>query len=197
MNILAQSLSLIASIFMLAGYLVYCRAIARRQVRANATSWGIWALTSIPVIFLYQDLSEDWVKVLPYYVCAIGAVITFLEAAKLERLRMPDRTDLLVIMLDASVLLYFFLSGDKYSTSIILELDIWITFIPIFRSTWNDPNEEIPRAWGVWTISYALMVMVVALRWDKWWDLILPMNYVLQHGTVWLIARSRRVASNN
>ncbi len=195
MDIFAKSLSVLASMFMLAGYLIYCRAIARREVRANATSWGIWALTSLPVIFLYQDLSEDWIKGLPYYICAIGAVITFIEAAKLERLRMPDRTDILVILLDATVLLYFFFSGDKYSTSIILELDIWITFIPIIRSTWNDPNEEIPKAWGVWTISYALMIPVIALRWEKWWDLILPANYVLQHGIVWILSRCRRTAS--
>lgn len=185
-------ISIVASMFMLAGYLIYCSAIARRQVRANATSWGIWALTSLPVIFLYQDLSEDWVKGLPYFICAIGAVITFAQAARMERLKMPDATDLTILALDMVVIAYFFLSGDKYSTSLVLELDIWISFIPIFRSTWKEPGEEISRAWGVWTISYLLIIPVVALRWDKWWDLILPANYVLQHGTVWLIARFKR-----
>jgi hypothetical protein len=196
----AVAVSIAASVLQLVGYWIYNRKIAEsieaKGIKPNATTWGLWALGSIPVVILYQDLTDDWVKGLVPTVCAFGAIATFVHMMVKGTFQKPDRLDVEIFILDLVVVFYWMVTKDPSISTIFLEIDIWITFIPIFRTTWKLPETENPKPWYVWAVAYTLWTVVVLMRYELWWDLILPVNYIFQHGAVGLIARFRKPAKN-
>lgn len=196
MDHLSAAVSAAASMVLLVGYWLYNKKIANSDTKPNATTWGLWALASFPVVLLYQDLTNDWIKNLLPFACAIAAVATFIHMMVRGSFQKPDRLDVEIFILDLVVILYWYTTKDPFISSIFLEIDIWITFIPILRSTWKDPKSENHLPWSIWTISYILFTLAVVMRWEKWWDLILPVNYVIQHGLVGAIARFKKTAKS-
>jgi hypothetical protein len=190
----ATAISVAASLTLLAGYWFYNKKIAKSDIRPNATTWGLWAAASFPVVLVYFDLTGDWVKNLLPLTCAIAAIGTFVHMMIRGSFQKPNRIELEIAALDVAVILYWVACDDPFITSIFLEIDIWITFIPILQTTWNHPETEDPKPWIIWTVAYTLFTIVVLLRWEQWWDLILPVNYVVQHGLVGVFARFRRAA---
>ena len=189
MNSFAIALGVLAGLVQLAGYYIYNKHLTSEKIRPNATSWALWAVGSLMVVALYHDLAADWVKEFLPFVCALALIATFIHMTVRGSFLRPDRLDLEVLALDAVVVLYWVVSDDPFISNVFLELDIWITFIPIIRSTWKDPSTEESKPWLIWTVAYALFTIVVILRWEKWWDLLLPINYLILHGIIWFLAK--------
>ncbi len=192
MDKLATAVSVAASLVLLAGYWLYNKKIAYSETKPNATTWGLWALASFPVVLLYQDLTGDWIKGLLPFTCALAAIATFVHMVIRGSFQKPDRLDLEIFALDLVVVLYWVVTNDPIVSSVFLQIDIYITFIPILRSTWKFPRTEDPKSWFIWTVSYILFTIAVIMRWEKWWDLMLPVNYILLHGAVGMFARFKK-----
>ena len=195
MNKLAIVFSIAAGLVQLAGYWIYNKKLASKEINPNATTWVIWGLGSFVAFALYKDLANDWVKEFLPFVCAIAALITFAHMMLRGSFQRPDRLDIEMFFLDAAVVAYWISSNDPISSNVLLEIDIWISFLPILRSTWFKPETEDPKPWFIWSVAYTLLTIAVIMRWDKWWDLLLPVNYLILHFAIWGIAKFRAARS--
>lgn len=196
MNSFAIFLGILAGLIQLAGYYIYNKHLASDEIRPNATSWFLWAIGGVMVVLLYHDLAGDWVKEFLPFVCSLALIATFVHMAVKGSFQRPDRLDLEVFILDLVVVMYWVVSDNPFLANVFLELDIWITFVPIIRSTAKKPETEEPRPWLVWTVAYALFTIVVILRWEKWWDLLLPVNYLILHGIIWFLAKRQTYSAS-
>lgn len=192
MNNLAITVGVLAGIVQLVGYWFYNRSLSRKEINPNATSWLIWSLGGFIALFLYRDLANDWVKEFLPFVCATAAIATFVHMMVRGSFQKPDRLDIEMLLLDAAVVAFWISSKNPFSSNMLLELDIWISFLPILRSTWKNPRTEDPKPWLVWSMAYLLLAIVVLLRWEKWWDLLLPVNYLILHLAIWGFAKFKK-----
>ncbi len=195
MNTLAIVFGIVAGVVQLAGYWVYNKKLESKEINPNATTWAIWGLGSFVAVMLYQDLAHDWVKEFLPIVCSIAAFGTFVHMMIKGSFQRPDRLDIEMFLLDTAVVTYWIMSDDPISANVLLEVDIWISFLPILRSTWNKPETEDPKPWFIWSIAYTLLTVTVLMRWEKWWDLLLPVNYLILHLAIWGIAKFRTARS--
>ncbi|MDP1625044.1 MAG: hypothetical protein Q8L64_04715 [bacterium] len=169
------------------GHFVYNR---ESGIYPNPTSWTLWGLTGFLEAWNYQDLSGDWVKNLLPYTCALCCAITwviciFRSKFQFKRLKPQDWISLLL----CSAALVIWRKFDLVvEANIVLQVDNVISFIPIIVSVWGDSEEEKPKAWMVWTVSYLLATATVMLRFEKVADLYYPVNCVLLHFIVGLLS---------
>ncbi len=80
--------------------------------------------------------------------------------------------------------------GSKSPTyaNLILQLSIFVGFIPLYRGVWRKPDCERALPWLVWCIGYSLNAVTVILRWqDQWQDLAYPVTAFVYHLTVALL----------
>ncbi len=73
--------------------------------------------------------------------------------------------------------------------NVMLQVGITIGFIPTFKSTWNNPDSEMPLCWFLWTASFAIQTYVVLLRWKgKKQELAYPGNSTWLHLVVAILS---------
>ncbi len=191
MDTLGILFGVLAGIIQVCGYWIYNRKLAKNEIRPNVTSWAIWGIGSFIAYALYSDLANDWVKEFLPLVCAIAAVATFVHMAVRGSFQKPDRTDVQIFALDIAVVSFWIYSNDPILSNVLLELDIWISFAPILRSTWKHPETEDATPWKLWSVAYLLFTIAVIMRWEKWWDLLLPLNYLVLHVAIWAFTKFR------
>ena len=178
----------IAAGFLLAGYLIYCRGLFRNEVQPNATSWSLWALGSTVTLLVYGAETADLGKLMLPITCALCSIVVTAYSLFKGKFRWPDRYDYVTIVADLSVLgLWLTLKRSEVSYFALL-LDTALTFIPILRSTARNPSTESRQAWGVWSISYGLLIGVCLVEWEGFLPLLLPMTYLALHARVFVLA---------
>ena len=185
MDYLAVALGVLAGLVQLAGYWVYNRKVACRDIRPNVTSWALWGGGGVIEYVLYGDLVQDWVKEFLPLVCAVAVFATFVHMLFRGSWRRPDWWDVVLFCLDVGVVVFWVLTQDPLLSNILLGVDIVVSHLPIFRSAWKEPCSENRTPWAMWTIAYSLLTIVVCLRWEKWGDLIYPVSGLISTAAVW------------
>jgi len=95
----------------------------------------------------------------------------------------------LVLVLDLGVLGFWTMTKSDEYTNLLFQIDVILSFIPIIRGTWKNPRCERALPWFVWSCAYVLFGATVLMRYEKWWDLMYPINYLALHLTVGFIAK--------
>lgn len=186
-------LGVTAGLIQLAGYWLYNKGLRKTEINPNATSWAIWGIGSVVAVIVYSDLVNDWVLEFLPTVCAVAALLTFIHMMVRGTFKRPDRTEALIFVLDMAVLLYYFTSDNALIANIFMVIDILISFVPIIRSTWDDPIAEDPKPWLIWSGAYTLLVLVSFLRGESLWDALMPTAYLFLHIIIWRLAK-RQIA---
>lgn len=176
---------LAAGLLQLWGYWTYNRT-ARHP---NVASWAIWGLGSVLTFLLYGALVEDWVKEFLPFVCMLAALFTFIACLGRGLFGAPDKRDWGILLLDVIVVAYWIVFREATWANLLLQVDVAVSFVPTFRSLRRNPASEDPRPWLIWSGAYTLLVVTVVLRWENWWELLYPVNYLLLHAGVWAMAR--------
>lgn len=189
MDTFAIGLSICAALVQIIGYVVYNWGTFSGKIKPNATSWFLWGLGSALTAWSYVALSQDWVKDLLPVTCAIVCAITFVFALLNGSYGKPDRYDLVVCALDTVVILFWFATDSDEYTNLLFQIDVILSFVPIIRAAWKEPQNESALPWFVWSVAYVMFVAVVLMRYEKWWDLMYPINYLALHLAVGLIAK--------
>ena len=174
------------------GYWIYNKGVfSDPTLKPNATSWGLWAFGSLLTCSSYAQLAHDWVKEILPFVCVTACILTFLAFLAKGKLGRPDKYEAIILILDLIILGFWILTDSARYTNLFLQVSTIVSFVPIIRSVWKDPKTENPLPWFVWSTAYALMSLTVIFRYEKWWDLAYPVNYLILHIIVGLIAKSR------
>jgi len=195
MNSFAIALGVLAGLVQLAGYWLYNKKLSHSEINPNVITWAIWGLGSVVAVIIYKDLANDWVKEFLPTVCAIAAFATFVHMMVRGSFQRPDRLEIELLILDVMVVVYWVVSDNPFLSNVFLIIDIQISFAPILRSTWRFPETEDPKPWLVWSLAYTMLTAVVIMRWEKWWDLLLPVNYLILHLEVWWLCRKNTASA--
>lgn len=176
---LALWLSLIASTIHLVGYWLYNRLIFKGLIKPNRWTWLLWATGSFIELWSYESVARDFIKDFLPAACVLATIVTFLFVLRSGHWKRPERDDVITIVVDVCIVAWYLVSGNAYLTHILLCLDILISFRPLLRECWENPDSEDAVPWIVWSFGYAFMIAVVLLRFEDGWALIYPATYLI------------------
>lgn len=197
METISIFVSILAGILQLVGYWIYNQGIWRGEIKPNSATWFLWALGSGIATCSYVSISNDWVKNILPIACAIACIGTFLFSlvlftCKKATMESPDKYDWLIIFLDVMVVVFWMATGMKEEAHLLLQLDLILSFIPIIKHTFTNPEDEKPIPWIFWCTAYVFMILSIAMRFEDWLDFVYPITYLVLCLAIVLILRLRK-----
>lgn len=182
------SLAIASGLLQIGGYLVYGREVFSGKIRPNTASWGIWAFGAVLESASYIALTGDLLKNILPITCAISVVIFFIICLKRGYFEPLDRFEKIIVIADLITITIWWLSQSAFYANVLAILTAFISFIPIIRHAWKNPNDESAFPWFIWTAAYTTQASVVLLRWTKWEDMLYPALFMVLHFTVAILA---------
>jgi hypothetical protein len=198
---LSVLIGVLAGVIQVYGYWIYNRNVEKGIVEAEGTSWGLWGLGTFVALVIFNDLSGDWVKDTLLSACSASSFIFFILLLKRRMVRMPDRINILIVCLDASVLAYWYFGGllneDRESVvpSILVAADTIITFVPMIRGILQKKVREVKGPWTIWTIAYGTWIAAILFRLETPEELTYPVTCFFLHLLVWAILSKQTAKS--
>jgi hypothetical protein len=180
---------IISGVLQIAGYTVYNLKVKSGRIDPNASSWAIWTFGSILNLVSYAQIAQDWVKEILPACCAASCVVTFLLALKWGKFSKPPKSDWMILLLDIVIIaVWYTLSATE--ANLLYQVSTIFSFIPLIRGLMNGDKED-PIPWGIWTVAYALLTVAVCMRWEKWQDVVYPLNCLILHFIVQYLAEKQ------
>ncbi len=193
------------------GYALYIEFIFIGEVVPNTTSWLLWALGGfIEAWSFYKivQISSSGSRQVPLsitpLICAFAAIAIAMVGLLFAKFGMPERWELIFAGIDIAVVVAYFtikeLTGERAKAArvanALMVIDIFVSFIPIWVSTWLYPAGEQALTWSIWTVSYLMLAVVGYLQihrhWtERAWLMIYPITSALFHGAIAVIVLLR------
>lgn len=189
----AVFLGILAGALHLVAFGIYNRQIFKGTSKPNAATWTLWAILTVLNFTSYKAMSGDWVKSFLPTASSLACVATFVVAlfkGKLSRLNIYDSAALFIGLVAAGAWWYF---NSATSANLIMQVAVLISFVPTYRGVWQDPKTEKALPWFIWSSAYILSIAVVVMRWQgQYQDLVYPVNCLILHAVVGVLARRRK-----
>lgn len=189
-----------------AAYLYYLAKARQRQIAPNPTSWLMWGYGTTLIFALELDSGATAAMLVLPAVCAVSSVAVAVLCWQHGTLRWPRErwerrslhTDLALTA--AYVATWALMTADllpaarKDDTDIALlvigNLSALVTFVPMLRETWREPDLEHPGPWIVWATAYLALGLATVCSLDWTWHLLLyPALCFVLHVAVALVCR--------
>lgn len=183
---MTEILTIFIALTLLLGYFVYYRSV-ERGVKPNTTLWTLWALGSLLDLWSYAVLSGDWQKNILPLTCTVACLVLFVHFFRNGRFRKLTKQNYVIISADICALILWYLTDSALVANIALQISTILSFIPIYKEIYDENENETLLPWAIWSVTYALDIILVVLRWEKWGDLAYPgVNFVL-HFLMWIL----------
>lgn len=186
---LSKVLSLISPTITVVAYVVYLRTLKK----PNAVSWGIWATICLVSTWIYVVMASDWwisLLILVNSFFCMGTFVFLLVKRKFAKVDVEDEIALVLGIIAATIWFVYRLAAQA---NLIIQVAIVIGFIPMWRGQWRRRVEERSLPWVIWVVAYIISIAVVLLRWNNHWvALVYPVNCLICHATVALLAARRQ-----
>lgn len=179
--------AVISGVLQLLGYLIYDWAIFSGDIKPNASSWFLWAFGSGIATWSYLKLSQDLIKTILPLVCSVACVVTFFFALFNGSFSVPDRYDMFILLMTLGIIVFYSFTKERGYTNLLIQIETVFSFIPIIKGAHLNPEGEEVLPWLVWSFAYLLMGLTVLMRYEKWWDLMYPVNYFILCGVTVLV----------
>ena len=169
-------------------YLDYIRKVLGGKTVPNGVTWAIWSAVALVNFGTYVIASGDfWKSIVPLVNIAL-CVTTFVLALSCGKFRKLDVPDWIALLLALSAVVVWQLSAAACA-NMMVQLAIAIGFIPTWKAVRRNPLCEQPQPWWMWSSAYCIALVVVVLRWHgHWTDILLPINCIILHASVPLLA---------
>jgi hypothetical protein len=156
--------------------------------RPNIAAWSLWAFLTLLNTSSYFVMSSDWVKsiltIVNSFLCILTLVLA-LYRGKFDKLDIWDKLAFIVGVVAGLVWIGF--KSATYA-NLVLQVSIFLGFIPVYRGVWKKPDCEKALPWLVWCIAYCFNAVTVALRWQgQWQDFAYPVTAFVYHLVVALL----------
>lgn len=194
------SLSLLAFLLHISGYVVYATFTLQAKIKPNAASWLMWMFGGVIEFLTYSAIDgETWFGSSLPLACVIGLALIFfttLFAEYRSRLKKvpghvfhkPEPVDYGLISFDAFAGLIWLTFNTPFLANTLAVSSSIVTFIPIWKTTLQTGEERV-LPWCLWCLAYTAMLLVVLLEGGAniLKQLIYPIYYLLLHGIVLLL----------
>ena len=187
------ALGVLIGVIHLLGYWIYYRASSlHKETNPNTASWSIWAFGSVVNLLTYASMSNDWVKDILPAVCSLACIVVYIAYLQQGKFKMPGLTDILIFSTDIAATIVWLVAKSPLIGNMSCQAGTVLSFIPIIRDTMKDSKDEEPLPWIIWSIAYALDVVLVIARWKQWGDVVYPITCLALSITMAIIANKRR-----
>jgi hypothetical protein len=171
---LAEFFGVSALVLHLIAYGFYAHEVFHERIRPNVITWLMWLFGGVVELVTYNAIvGSHWsTNALPFAcVLGIGGITIAIAIAQLRnrrnrtqyRYHRPVLSDYFLVLFDASAVLYWIFGGNAVIANALAVSTSIITFIPLWRTTYLDPDGEQNLPWIIWSIAYLCMFFAVYL----------------------------------
>ena len=156
-----ESYGIIASVFSLASYLTYFRAMTGGRTQPNGVSWLIWSVVNGINAVIYFSLGARSTLYVPLVV-TVGCFLTFLLSLKYGS-RSWNFLDKACLVGTAAVIVLW----AVFSPIVGLLGGICVNFLalpPTLLKIWKEPDTEDALTWTLKMVGYVINVVAI----DTW-----------------------------
>lgn len=193
---------ILAFVLHLVAYVMYAQQVLAEKVKPNVATWLMWLFGGIVEWQTYDHMTDShWSSSLLPLACVLGLVAITL-ATIVSQVRERWRGTGRVIYHKPKLHDWAFVSFDVMALAIWLWFDLAelantiavgttiVTFIPIWRTTWQEPESERPTMWLIWCTAYMCMLAAVLLRGSDnlLWQSFYPLYFFALHAVVAVLA---------
>jgi hypothetical protein len=203
---IAEFFGVCALVLHLIAYGLYAREVFHERIRPNVITWLMWLFGGVVELVTYDAIfGAHWSSsALPFAcVIGIGGITLAIAYAQLRnyrkktiyRFHRPIALDYLLVLFDLAAIVYWLLGGDAVIANMLAVSTSLITFIPLWRTTYQDPEGEQDLPWILWSCAYLLMIGAVYFG-DAPHELGLyfyPVYYLLLHMSIAVLTLRRNV----
>ncbi len=170
----AEFFGITALVLHLIAYGIYAREVFHERIKANVITWLMWLFGGIVELLTYAAITgAHWsTDALPFAcVLGIGFITLSIGLAQLRNtlsgthyvFHKPILTDYFLFAFDALAALYWLYGGTAVIANTLAVSTSIITFIPLWRTTYNNPEGEQDLPWIIWSMAYICMFLAVIL----------------------------------
>ncbi len=150
-------------------YARYFRHTLSDTIKPNPVSWGIWGVTTLVEAFTYNVFTNNLFQSLIFYWSGICCLfVTFAVWKALRKIKKEERkttplsvTDWLSIGFTVVALVVLFVFQEEWWAHFIMILAVAVSFVPIWKETWEEPEKEHATAWGFWSVGDLLAFTLI------------------------------------
>jgi hypothetical protein len=192
----------------LAAYGMYAVQVLGERVKPNVAAWLMWVFGGVVEWQTYDHMTNShWSSSLLPLACVIGLgfittaiVVTYWRnrGTGRETYHRPKFQDWAFVSFDvAAGALWWVWDMPEEANALAVATTI-VTFIPIWRTTWHEPQGENPWMWLTWCWAYMFMLGAVIMNGgdNLLWQGFYPVYYLVLHLVVAMICL-RTVARQN
>lgn len=174
-----------------AGYVIYNVQAKKGDSKPNIVSWFIWALMAGLNATSFSGVT-DIPHALQYMVGTFAAILTFVLALRWRRFDWPETIELVILVLClASMAMWYGFKDASFANAIVL-VPFLISFWPTWRGVRENPRNEKPLAWNMWSLAFAVNLTNNLVTWNgKWMSIINPLILLLCHWSIVYLSRTR------
>lgn len=188
MNV-AAILGVMAGLIHVVAFALYHRQMLLGTSRPNRATWTLWVFISTLNCISYIAMSRDIVKGLLPIASTSACIVVFIASlfkGRLSRLNLGDYVNLVLGFI--SLFVWWAYRSATYA-NLLLQVCIFISFVPTYKGVWQDSSNEKSLPWFVWSSAYILNIIIIFLRWKgQYQDFVYPVNCFLLHFGVGILS---------
>jgi len=158
----------ISGILVTASIIPYSIRVWQKKITPSPTSWLLWTIIGLALLLTY-DSSGAKDNVWPAFFGFTNPTLIFILILARQKGRLQkitERTDLCCLAAGLiSLLMWAFMRKNpdlvQYALYVAIVADAFAA-IPTIVSYWNDPREDRPFAWGLFSIGYGLAIFAIS-----------------------------------
>lgn len=157
-------LSIIAGIFLIAGYVPYIYEVIKNKTTPSRISWFIWSLSTAIILFGVKGTGTNeaiWVPIAD----ALGCFIIFILSIP-KGVGGWTKADKISLAICFSSLFIWWYTGSLL-VALLMNLLVYVSgYIPTIEKAFYDPKSESYFAWSLFFIGVLLNLIVVIIGTD-------------------------------
>ncbi len=187
-----ESLGLVAGLIQIVGYVWYISYVVRGVIKPNTSSWIIWTYGNFIVCWSYIETAKElsFRESLPF-ICSLACIVCAVIFLILRKFEWPEkRYEWEILGADVVITIYWVVTGDSLIAQMLLQVSVFLSFIPIIKDTIKHPQQERSGPWMIWSIAY--LFLFFAEQTQGFWMWIYPVQYLIWHFIMGVISAKPR-----
>ena len=182
-----------AFLLMTGAYYLYYKDIKRFRVHPSKVSWALWCVSSLLETITYSFITQDWLKQISFITSALACLVLTISIWRISKWQRPDVTDSFIILLAILSSIVWYRMDSAWMAHLVLMISVPIGFLPTIRNAIKDFRNEDNPAWWLWSLSDALVIVVVLLRLESIQELPYMATEFICHFSVFAIVYFQKI----
>ncbi len=191
--VLPKVLGVLAGVIQVVGYCLYYIPLYKGKTKPNIAIWAVWSFGTLIGFLSFRGMTHDWAKSFLPMLCNLSCICIFLYAL------INKRFDPITALEKKVGIIYIVAALVATQTAtygnLVQQVGTLTSFIPYIISVRKKPELERPLPWLVWSLAYATLLTVCLLKFEHWQELVYPINCMILHGTIGILALKKKTAA--